>query len=228
MYFPARMRFLFFSWNCSCCWCIFFVFSKTFAASVFSILKASPRFWCLGFPVLLQHNLIASIFLLTVILSFPESLRVDVLTSPSWTCRSCKKHNWPLEQVDGHTIYVGCLDHVSSSWFIARLLNSRWHDSSTVSGTIFQVSGKIVQQSLARLFNSHWYDYSTVAGTIMQEPLHDCSTVTSRIVQQWLTQLFNSRWHDCSAVTSKIFSFFFAGRILQQWCSQWKNRAMYQ
>ena len=110
--------------------------------------------------------------------------------------------------MDGHTIYVGCLDHVSSSWFIARLLNSRWHDSSTVSGTIFQVSGKIVQQSLARLFNNHWYDYSTVAGTIMQEPLHDCSTVTSRIVQQWLTQLFNSRWHDCSAVTSKIFSFF--------------------
>ena len=103
-----------------------------------------------------------------------------------------------------------------------------WHDSLTVTGTIIQwltrffnscwhhcstVTGTIVQQTLARLFNSHWQDYSTVAG---------------RIIHQSLAPLFNSHWHHCSTATGKISSFFYAGRILQQWCSLLKNRAMYQ
>ena len=65
---------------------------------------------------------------------------------------------------------------------------------------------------MARFFNSHWHDYSVV----------------DTILQQWLAQFFNSRWHHCSTATGKIFSFFYAGRILQQWCSLLKNRAMYQ
>ena len=65
---------------------------------------------------------------------------------------------------------------------LARLLNSRWHDYSTVTGTIFQ-------QSLARLFNSCWHGYSTAAGVI---------------IQQSLAQLFNSQWHDSSTVAGTI------------------------
>ena len=94
-----------------------------------------------------------------------------------------------------------------------RLFNSHWHECSTVTG-------KIVQQWLARLFNSHWHDYSTVTGMIDQ---------------QWLARFFNSHWYNSSTVTGRIiqqsradFSFFYAGRILQQWRSLLKNRAMYQ
>ena len=65
----------------------------------------------------------------------------------------------------------------------------------------------IVQQPLARLFNSHW---------------HDCSTVAGTIVQQSLARFFNSHWHICSTVTGNIFSFFYAGRILQQWNHCWR------
>ena len=89
---------------------------------------------------------------------------------------------------------------------LAQFFNSRWDDYSTVAGTIDQ-------QRLARFFNSHWHNSSTVPGTI---------------VQQWLARFFNSDWHDSSTFTVKIFSFFYAGRILQQWCSLLKNRAMYQ
>ena len=78
----------------------------------------------------------------------------------------------------------------------ARLFNSHWHDCSTVAGTI-------IQQSLARLFNSHWHDSLTVTGTILQ---------------QSLARFFNSGWHDSSTVTGKIFYFFYADRILQEWC----------
>ena len=60
--------------------------------------------------------------------------------------------------------------------------------------------------------NSHCHDYSAVAGTILQ---------------QSLAQFFNIHWHDSSTVTGKIFSFFYAGRIPQQWCSLLKNHAMY-
>ena len=89
---------------------------------------------------------------------------------------------------------------------LTRFFNSCWHHCSTVTGTI-------VQQTLARLFNSHWQGYSTVA---------------DRIIHQSLAPLFNSHWHHCSTATGKIFSFFYAGRILQQWCSLLTNRAMYQ
>ena len=57
---------------------------------------------------------------------------------------------------------------------------------------------------------------------------HDCLTVTGTIIHQWLARFFNSYWHDSSAVPGKIFSFFYPGRIPQQWCSLLKNRAMYQ
>ena len=40
---------------------------------------------------------------------------------------------------------------------LARLLNSGWHDSSAVTGTI-------AQQSLERLLDSGWHDHSTVTG----------------------------------------------------------------
>ena len=119
-----------------------------------------------------------------------------------------------------------------------------WHDCSTVTGIIHQqplarlfnshwlgystVTGMILQQSLARLFNSHWHDWSTVAGTIIQQSLtgllnshwYDSSTVTGTILQQSLAGLFNSH--------KQIFSFFYAGRILQQWSTLLKNRATYQ
>ena len=81
------------------------------------------------------------------------------------------------------------------------------------SCVVFLVHGTILQQSLARLFNSGW---------------HDCSTVTGTILQQWLARFFNSGWHDPSTVTGMIFSFLYAGRILQQWCSLLKNRTRYQ
>ena len=70
----------------------------------------------------------------------------------------------------------------------------------------------ILQQSWAQFFNSHW---------------HDCSTVTGMIVQQSLARLFNCYWYDSSTITAKTF-FFYTGRILQQWYSLLKNRAMYQ
>ena len=71
----------------------------------------------------------------------------------------------------------------------------------------------------------NWHDYSTVAGMILQ--------VTGTIDQQSLVWLFNSHWHDFLTVTGTILQqlrarFFYAGRILQQWCSLSKNPAMYQ
>ena len=55
------------------------------------------------------------------------------------------------------------------------------------------------------------------------------------IDQQWLARFFNSHWYNSSTVTGRIiqqsradFSFFYAGRNLQQWRSPLKNRAMYQ
>ena len=104
-----------------------------------------------------------------------------------------------------------------------------WQGCSTVTGTI-------VQQSLARLFNSCWHGYSTVAGVIIQQSLaqlfnsgwHDSSTVTGIIFQQSLARFFDSGWHDSSTVTGKTFTFFYAGRILKQWCLLFKNRVMYQ
>ena len=68
------------------------------------------------------------------------------------------------------------------------------NDSSTVTGTI-------AQHSLARSFNSGWHESSTVTGTILQ---------------QSLARFFNSGWHGSSRVTGKIFSFFYAGSIVQQ------------
>ena len=111
---------------------------------------------------------------------------------------------------------------------LARLLNSHWHDYSAVQN--------YGQQSMARLINNRWNDFSTVTGTIVQQLLarlfnsgwHDSSTVTGIILQQSPARFFNSGWHDSSTVTGKIFSFFYAGRILQQWSSLLKNRAMYQ
>ena len=125
----------------------------------------------------------------------------------------------------GLITYSGKIVQQSVAWFF----NSGCHDCSTVTGTIDQ-------QSLARLINSHWHDSLLEAGTIVQQPLaplfkshwHDCWTVTVTIAQQSLAWLFNSGWHDCSSVTGKIFSFFYAGRILQQWSSLLKNRAMCQ
>ena len=101
-------------------------------------------------------------------------------------------------------------------WIMCRILGT-WHNSSTVTGTI-------VHQWLAQFFKSHWHDCSTVAGMIIQQSLarlfnsgwHDCSTVTGTIIQQWLARFFNSGWHDPSTVTGMIFSFLYAGRILQQ------------
>ena len=101
---------------------------------------------------------------------------------------------------------------------LARLFNSRWHDCSTVPDTI-------IQQSLAQLFKSHWHDCSTITGTVIQQSLaqlfnsgwHDSITVTGTIPYEWLVRFFNSHWQD--------FSFFYAGRILQQWFSLLKNRA---
>ena len=127
---------------------------------------------------------------------------------------------------------------------LAQSFNSHWHDCSTVTGMI-------LQQSLARLFNSHWHDWSTVAVMIVQQSLarlfnshwHNWSTLAGTIIQQSLTGLFNSHWHDSSTVTGailqqslaglfnshkQIFSFFYAGRILQQWSTLLKNRATYQ
>ena len=112
---------------------------------------------------------------------------------------------------------------------LARLFNSGWHDSSTVTGII-------LQQSLARLFNSGWHDSPAVTSIILQQSLarflnsgwHDSSTVTGIILQQSLARLLNRGCHDSLAVTDKIFSFFYADRILQQWRSLLKNRAMYQ
>ena len=120
----------------------------------------------------------------------------------------------------------------SLAWFF-----SNWLDSSTVAGTI-------IQQSLARLFNRRWHNYSTLLIRLFNSHWHNYSTVAGMILQQSLVWLFNSDWHDCSTVTGIIlqqllarlfnsqgqdfFSFFYAGRILQQWCSLLKNRAMYQ
>ena len=115
------------------------------------------------------------------------------------------------------------------------LLNRRQHDSSTVTGII-------LQQSLARMFDSLLQDCSKVTGTIVQQSLAWLFN-TGLIVQQSLSQLFNSHWSDCSTVTDTIvqqslarllnshwqgLSFFYFGRILQQWCSLLKNRVMYQ
>ena len=99
-------------------------------------------------------------------------------------------------------------------------IDSGWHDSSTVAGTIVQqslndwsaVTGMILQQWLAWFFNSHWHDSSTATGTILQQSLawffnshwHDSLTVTGMIAQQALAWLFNRHWHDCSTVTGTI------------------------
>ena len=98
---------------------------------------------------------------------------------------------------------------------LARLLNSHWHNASTVTGTI-------VQQSLAQLCNSGWHDSSTAASTIIQQSQAwlfnshwpDCSTVTGTLVHQSLARVFNSRWHNYSTVT---------GTILQQWLARFFN-----
>ena len=60
----------------------------------------------------------------------------------------------------------------------------RWHNFSTVTGTIVQhfkvmcnscwkdcsaVASMILQQLLARFFNSHWHNSLTVTGTIAQQ-----------------------------------------------------------
>ena len=127
---------------------------------------------------------------------------------------------------------------------LARFFNSGWHNSSIVTGAIVQQSlarlfnsrWHDIQQSLAWLFNSHWHDYSTVAAMTLQQSLarlfnsqwHDSSRVTGTILQQSLERFFNRCWHNSLTVAGKIFSFFYAGRILQQWCSLLKNRAMYQ
>ena len=127
---------------------------------------------------------------------------------------------------------------------LARLFNSPWHNYSTMAGTIVQpllalllsshwhycstVTGTILQQSLVRLFNICWRNYSTVAGTIVKQSLarlfnshwHVRLTVASTVLQQFLTRFFNSHWQD--------FSFFYTGRILQQWWSLLNNPAMYQ
>ena len=96
--------------------------------------------------------------------------------------------------------------HLLVKLSLAPLFNSHWHDYSTIAGTI-------VQQSLVRFFNSHWNNSSTVTGTILQQSL------------AWVS---SSGWHDSLTVTGKILSFFYDCRILQQWCSLLKNRAMYQ
>ena len=111
-----------------------------------------------------------------------------------------------------------------------------WTDIIKRVFTCWTVAGTVVQQSLALLFNSHWHDCLTVTGTIIQQLLarflnghwHNSSTVTGTILQQSLARFFNSGWHDYSAVTGEIFSFFYAGRIFQQWCSLLKHRAMWQ
>ena len=126
---------------------------------------------------------------------------------------------------------------------LARLFNSHWSDCSTATGKIDQqwlglffnshchnwstVTGTITQQSLVWLFNSGWHVSSKLLAQFFNSGWHDCSTVVGMIVQQSLAWLFNSYWHDSSTVKESIF-FFFAGRILQQWCSLLKNRAMYQ
>ena len=66
------------------------------------------------------------------------------------------------------------------------------------------------QQSLARLLTSHWRNSSTVVGTILQHSL---------------APLLNSVWHGSSSV--KLMLFVCSGRILKQWCSLLKNRAMH-
>ena len=89
------------------------------------------------------------------------------------------------------------------------------------------VAGKIVQQSQARFFNSQWHDSPTVTGITLQQSLarlfnsgsHNSSTVTGIILQHSLARSINSGLHNSSTVTGKIFSFFYAGRIFQQWCS---------
>ena len=102
----------------------------------------------------------------------------------------------------GLIIYTGKIVQQSVAWFF----NSGWHDSLTVTGII-------LQQSLARVFNTGW---------------HDCSIVTGIIIQQSLVRFFNTGWDNSSTVTGKIFSFFYASRILQQWRSLLKNCGKYQ
>ena len=92
------------------------------------------------------------------------------------------------------------------------ILNSHWHNCSTVTGII-------LQRSLACLFNSHWHDCSTVTGTIVQQSLSgllnshwkNCSTVAGTIFQQSLAWLINSGWHDSSTVTGVILQQSLAG-----------------
>ena len=141
---------------------------------------------------------------------------------------------------NSHWYNFSTVTGTSIQQWLAQFFNIHWHDSSTVTDTILQqslarlfnshwhdcsiVTDMIVQQSLARLFNIHWHNYATVAGTSIQQSLtrlfnghwHDCSTVTGTIIQQSLARLFNSRWHDSPTVAVKIFSFFYADRILQQ------------
>ena len=92
---------------------------------------------------------------------------------------------------------------------LAQVINSHWHNSSTVTGMI-------VQQSLAQFFNIYWHDSSTVTVVIIQQLLwqmfnshwHDSSTVTGMIVKQSLGRLCNIRCHNFSTVT---------GTVVQQW-----------
>ena len=65
---------------------------------------------------------------------------------------------------------------------LIQLFKSRWHDCSTIAGTI-------LQELLAQFFSSHW---------------HGSSTVTGMLVQQSLAQFFNSHWHNCSLFNDTI------------------------
>ena len=83
-------------------------------------------------------------------------------------------------------------------------ISSACNRKSLSCKTTQYIAGMILRQSLAQFFNSHW---------------QDCSTVTDMIVQLLLARFFNSNGQDF---------FFYAGRILQQWCSLLKNCTMYQ
>ena len=54
----------------------------------------------------------------------------------------------------------------------------------------------------------------------------DCWIIVPATVEQSCHPLMKIHSSDCWII--EIFSFFYAGRILQQWCSLLKNSAMYQ
>ena len=106
---------------------------------------------------------------------------------------------------------------------LARLFNSHWHSSSTVTGTI-------VQQWLAWFFNSHWHDCSTVTGTIIQQLLarffnchwHDSSIVAGTILQLSLARFFNSGWYNSSIAMVKIFLFSLLAELFNSDVHCWR------